>query len=127
MMLPTGVEFASRGGDYGYCCLLESDISVPIFPRTVVPSEWKGEAIGNFLLHSEAAETHVLPKWWCLSIKTFTNTIIVALRTYIKSMLNSIKLWIYGRRWLSGKAPDLYSEKKKTCTESRPKHRLWLL
>ena len=28
----------------------------------------------------------VLPKWWCLSIKTFTITIVVALKTYMKSM-----------------------------------------
>jgi len=39
MMLPTGVGFASRSGDYEYCFLLKSDISVPIFRRTVVPSE----------------------------------------------------------------------------------------
>jgi len=29
---------------------------------------------------------HVPPKWWCLSINTFTITIVVALRTYMKSI-----------------------------------------
>jgi hypothetical protein len=59
-MLPNGVRFASRGGDYENCFFLKSDVLVPTFWKTAVPSEWKCQVEWNFLLHSEAGNSMYL-------------------------------------------------------------------